>query len=523
METITLQTNLIAGTALPEVNDEFETVEAVQERLERAKQREKEEVKKKLHLALKDKYKKIIEEDRIYYIAVQDTYVDFDADKRKWIHYKNDKGLFNLIDIRGKDQEFAFKEALKETGHLKKEAVNTFKPVTDKQLNFCSKDTWLKPKPGEVHDAFRLGFKALCGEKQDAQDKLEHTIAWKYLHPEDYKLPMFAIHGEGGVLKNEILLGTLGVVFGEEQVLSTSCSNVLDGFNGELLGKTVVLFDESKIDKTNYEKLKALVHNERMNINVKYGLSGTFDNTPLYFSGSNEITGAVRVSGSTVDRRFSIVSVKRNIMEICAEEWGTDYDKAKGEGLTVDKWFAEYEPALRDPEQVAIWLNSIIEKWKDAGRPTAYHGEDYDKLSQIQKSSFDQAMEWIFNRENEIGDNLFTHICDQDAYTVYKVFTRENSPAVGARVMSKEVFIEQMDQWLEKNRSEITRQPRIKWRRSDGKNTSRTVYKSNSKTCVNDNQNEYIQQDSRGGWVLVDPIIDATPSKTKKISDLINL
>ncbi|MGZ8161412.1 MAG: primase-helicase family protein [Methylobacter sp.] len=505
------------------VNDNtIDIVQAAQENLEFAKLRKKEELQNQLHLELKNKFKKIIIDNHIYYVALQDNYVQYDEPNRKWLHFKNNTGLFNFYKINGKDQIVAFKEALEETGNLKKEAVNTFRPVTDHQLNFCSRDNWLKPQPGEVHDAFRLGFKALCGEKQDAQDSLEHTIAWKYLHPEDYKLPMFAIHGEGGVLKNEILLGTLGVVFGKEQVLSTSCSAILEGFNGELLGKTIVMFDESKIDKTNYEKLKALVHNEQMHVNVKFGLAGSFDNTPLYFSGSNEITGAVRISGSSVDRRFSIVSVKRNIMEICADEWGTSYNKKSGDGATVNKWFTEFEPALRDPEQVAIWLNSIIEKWKDAGRPKAYHGEDYDKLSQIQKSSFEHTMEWIFNRDNEVGENLFTYICDQDAYTVYKVVTKENSPAVGTRIVNKEVFIEQMDQWLDKNYPEITRQPKIKWRRVDGKSTSKTVYKSNSKTCVSENQDEYIIQDSKGIWKLVDPIlIEVQPKRNRTLKDLL--
>jgi hypothetical protein len=232
-------------------------------------------VKEQLQVALKKKYIKLIEDNKIFYVSNDDKYLRYDENTRRWIHYKNDKGLYTFFKIVDKEQSSAFKIAMEETGHIKEEAVNTFKPVTDYQLNFCTRQHWLKPIPGVVHDAFRLGFKALCGENQQAQDSLEHTIAWKYLHPEEYKLPMFAISGEGGVLKNQILVKTMGVIFGSEQVLSTSCSNVLDGFNGEMLGKAVVFFDESKIDKTDYEKMKALIHNEKMNIEVKFGVKGS--------------------------------------------------------------------------------------------------------------------------------------------------------------------------------------------------------------------------------------------------------
>ncbi|MGJ0430884.1 primase-helicase family protein [Methylobacter sp.] len=472
------------------------------DQLARANDDSESTIKEQLHDALKTKFKRIIEENKIYYVANEDKFLRYDEQNRRWIHYKNDKGLFNFFKIVDKEQIIAFKDALEELGHVKEEAVNTFKPVTDNQLNFCSTKHWLKPKPGIVHDAFKLGFKALCGEKQEAQDKLEHTIAWKYLHPEEYKLPMFAFNGEGGVLKNEILIGTLGVVFGQEQVVATSCADALEGFNGEMLGKTIVLFDESKIDKTNYEKLKARIQNEKMNIEVKFGVKGSFDNTPLYFAGSNEITGAVRVGGSSVDRRFSIVTVRRNIMEICAEAWGTEYDKRHGDGPTVEKWFKEYEPALRDPEKVAIWLNSIIEKWKDAGKPMPYHGEDYDRLVQIQKSAFDHTMEWIFNRDN------FEHISDHDAYLVFQAMTKRKSPATGSRMVSEDQFWAQMDYWLENNHPEITRQRGIKWRKADGRHTNKTVYKSHNKTCVKDNQSEYLELDVRGVWQLVDMFVD---------------
>jgi len=470
----------------------------IQQTKDKVQQDHKQELKDELEKTqlelknkLKEKFKKIITDNRIFYIADKDLYVRYEIETRRWIHYKNSTGLFNFFNINGKEQVNAFREGLAECGHLKEEAVNTFKKTSKYQLNFCSNEHWLKPIKGEVHDVFRLGLKALCGEKQDAQDRLEHTIAYKYLNPWDYKIPMFAFNGEGGVLKNEFLIGTLGVVFGEEQVLSTSCSDALDGFNGEMLGKTVVFFDESKIDKLNYEKLKSLIHNEKMKINVKFGLAGTFDNTPLYFTGSNEISGAVKVGGSSVDRRFSIVTVKRNVMEICADEWGTTYNVKTRSGETVDKWFAEYDQVLRDPVEVAKWLNSIIDKWKNAGRPQPFHSEDYHKLVDIQKTPFEYTAEWIFNRPN------FTHICDHDAYIVYKVMTKMKSPATGNRFVSEGVFHAQLEEWLERNCPNVQLYKSVKWRRLDGKSTNRTVYKNHSKSSVKENTSTFLYNDTK--------------------------
>lgn len=464
---------------------------------------QKEQLTEQLQQALVSKYLKIIDEHKIFYVAAEDKYVRYSVEERKWKHYKNERGLFNYHNINDKHQIMAFKTALDIAGHKKEEVVNTFKSHTDNQLNFCTRDHWLQPIPGDVHPVFDFALRALSGENKTAQDYIEHVIAHKYLHPDNTKLPLTAINGEGGICKDEIIIGTLGVIFGNEQVLSTSCSTVLDGFNGEMLGKAIVFFNESKIEKTNYEKLKALVHSTTMPVDVKFGIKGTFDNTPLYFSGSNETMGAVKVDGSTVDRRFSIITAKRNVLEICSEEWKTPYriNDDSYSKKTLDIWFDDYQPYLIDKVEVAKWLNYILEKWKDHKPPRAFHGEEYNKLLEIQRNIVVHTMEFIFNRDN------FTYICDHDAYLTYEAMVKKKSKATGSRILKDDEFFAKMDHWLSKNHPQITKQKQIKWVISKTQTTSRTVYKFDNKTRVVANTNVYVEKDERGNWCLVDIIV----------------
>ncbi|MFZ0258170.1 MAG: DUF5906 domain-containing protein, partial [Gammaproteobacteria bacterium] len=404
-----------------------------------------------------DYFCRMLDQEQLYFVLTANCYIEYFPNENKWRNYKPQAITERLPQLQDKRVRELFVQALEDKKRMYRDVANSFRPQPDYVLNKLSTERWLKPQPGEYSEWFDILFYSLGGGKQENIDHLEHVIAWKYLHPEQFLIPCVIIFGEGGVGKNVLIDVVLGNIFGEHQVSVINMEEVTGTFNDLIVGKTAVFIDEAVVDNANMNRLKRVALNPTVNINEKYGPKYVADNTPLYFAGGNDVLGAVRLAGDGSDRRWSIVKVEKTLLEVISDyfEVGADPDKLLAQDSSDEKVKEVFrlrnhgiDEVLKDKNEVAKWLHHIVEKWKDAGCPLGLHGEDYTGLIRAQKGPFEEVCEAIFFDEN------FTYISGKTLFAVYRNVYDESVPA-GKGGIQRNKFLAQVTAWLKRKRLPI--------------------------------------------------------------------
>jgi len=440
-----------------------------------------------------------IEKNNVYFIADNNKYATNDIDPKgnivwTFITAEASAKLFNLVTAEDKR---IFDGVLRELNRIKLRSVNSFNSQPDNVLNLMSQEGWIEPMSGDYDPVFDVLMNSLSGGRQNVRDHIEKVLVYKYLHPECYKLPCITISGEGGVGKNEFVEQVLATVFGKQQIAVVGTEEAFGQFNGQMLGKTIVFIDEALSDKTNAENLKRKVGNETLQINMKYGIQGTFDNTPWYWLGGNGTNGAVMLAGDMTDRRYSVITVKHSVMHWVAKH--LDLDITVNGVLRDDhpcvQWYVEHAQALSDRQEVAKWFGSICVKWaKQTSPPSALHADDYKNVLSIQKSVMDEVIDNVF------GDTAFTHIEAKTLYTMYKLTIRSDNPS--ARAKGRNTFLEDVKRLVEK------RYPNVRYDKvnvmSMSKKSSAWVFIADDKKTVKRNTDYYVVEDSKGHETVVE-------------------
>ena len=447
-------------------------------------------------------YKIELADKEIYFIGDTDTYIEIFPDGNKLYYRRN-----AFRDIYGKpaDDSISIHVAMKELKKVRKSIVNTFKPYNKDFLNLMSTSNWLKPVPGAVHFMFDLLMDSLsCGDPE-AREHIESVIAYKYLHPDEHRIPCIAWHGEGAAGKNT-LFDTLAVIFGDSQVGRLKYNDIFGDYNGGMLGKTVILIDEASIDNQSAEKMRQLIGNSKIYVNVKFGPQKQVDNTPLYFIAGNDTTGSVKLRGDATDRRYSVVGIKPKInLWYWVKQYFKLGDNADDKDIS-DAWFSN-EYVLTQEEEVAKWLNYLVSKYGHLTRPPeALHSTIYKQIIVSQRGWFECLMDELFT------DN-FEYISRETLYSIAKEYAKVNSPS-SSRVKHKQSFFADVDNWLVKHDKTHIVEKELKVSKSKYNYTYRRgdELKENSsnymrKDCyvneraeltkvVDDNSNKYMEYDS---------------------------
>lgn len=390
------------------------------------------------------RYKGFVRKHEIYYVATEHVFMQYFPDRGDWCQLRPE-ALYMQYSISYGDDMEAFQKALADLGRKKMTVECSFYPKPDRVLNLMRRDHWLKPTSGEPHYAFNLLTRSLGNGKDENTSHIEQVVYWKYTHPEEYRLPCLVIYGEGGAGKNTFVKEVLGTIFGAHQVLVADADKTLGQFNGLIQGKTVVMIDEAVADKINSERLKRMVGNRTIDINPKYGKQGEHDNTPLYFAGGNDTTGAILLAGDATDRRWSILKVDKSIIQRLADDKGIGFDEALKEYDSIKHIYTS-------PTEVAKWLNYIIKKWEHlTSAPVGLHHEDYRQLLDTQKSPFEDILEMVF-----IEDDSFDYIDGGSLYELYKEFSQVVNPAARG-VLGRNKFLGKAEEWVRRKALPIER------------------------------------------------------------------
>jgi hypothetical protein len=455
------------------------------------------------------RYNLLIARDNVYYVTDQSKYLIYNLTKG-WL-YVDQVALKKKYQLTGTDENRWFDEALDLDGRIRDSVVITFKETDKSILNLLSYDQWLKPKQGPVHKIFGVLLDSLGGGRPAVREHIERCFAYKYCYPENYKLPCITISGEGGVGRNEFIELVLGTVFGTRQVAVLGTKSAFGEYNGSMIGKTVVFIDEAIPAKVNADDLKRKAGNPTIDINVKYGVQGNFDNTPWYWLGGNGTNGSMFLAGDTTDRRYSVITVNRNLMHWVGKlpeiNMEVDGRKALPDNHPCVAWWNENVKALSDSEEVSHWLYEMLQKYGDQPRcPSAWHDEDYTNVLESQKGAFQETMEHVFD------DPKFEHIEKDTLYQIYEIYARKNN----SQPKQAQNFHADCKDWLRKAGKAISINVRVKIKRKLDKPTSGPVYNSGKTICVR-NDDDYIRFNTDyKKWELVERVCsDIEPNKVE--------
>lgn len=322
----------------------------------------------------------------------------------------------------------------------KTRVVSTFGKYDKKnELNLLSTAKWAQPIACEDghHKNFDIIMASLSTNRDEVRNYIEHCIVYKYMHPADHQLPAMCLFGDQETGKTTFVDYVLRTLFEERQVLRTDAEGVFGAHNGAIAGKAVVLVDESVHTKNDERKLLNFIGNKTINIREKYLTSYEVDNQIWWWFATNQLGGAVKLSGAG-DRRFSVIEVKGNL-----HSWAAHYGSSK-EQYEEDFW------VFSDKQEVGKWLMSLINKHmsKVDIRPRALHNEDYKSALDSQPdAAFDS---WVL----EHLDGRRGFISTDDLYTDYKEWMLSDNP--NDRMWNKKYFGSRVQQSIRKQQLEWT-------------------------------------------------------------------
>jgi Family of unknown function (DUF5906) len=307
-------------------------------------------------------------------------------------------------------------------------------------FNMVSRKNWLQPKEGERHWLFDVLMYTLGGGKEENIEHLQRVIAYKFMHPEEFRLPCLLIHGEGGIGKNLLVDRILYLIF-DGQTVSLLADNALGTFNSLVKGKAVALIDESAADNTSRSKVKSIVHNQRLTLNEKFIPEIKIDNTALWVIGTNESEGGIFLERSEADRRFSVIHAEKGrtlIQNIAdAHDWTI---------VEAREWMVtEGNRICGDTHEVAKWLGYLTRRYGNQPLPLALHGGDFRRLLDIQKPMDEGIAEAVFL------DPDFRYIERKILYAGYKQLTLRS----GKKPVGENKFVAMIEGWLKAHRPEI--------------------------------------------------------------------
>ncbi len=451
------------------------------------KEKEVEQLIKDEEPTLYDLVDELISERLIYYIADAGILTEYLRNQGVWIDYKVPdfiNGEF-LAGIKGA-RPFLQKRLQTFRRSYRTQTLSA-KKQPSYILNRFRRDHWVTPKQGEYHSVFDILIRSLGDNKTENMLHLMQVIAWKYLYPEDYTLPCIVIYGEGGAGKNTLVERVLGTLFGKQQVIAIR-QEQMRNFNGLIAGMVAVLLDEASSDKANMDQLKAMIGQESLVIDPKYGKNYRADNIALYFTGGNGALGAIYLGRDQSDRRFSILQVDRSIIDHVMEV------EAIEDRQEAVSWWNESKHLLEDKDQLAMWLHHILKKVDDlTTTPSALHGQDFEALMAAQAGPLEWIVEHVFDHPK------FKYIDHKVPFELYVIKCKE----YGTRnPMGKQTFDAKLKEIIRKKHPELVYKAH-KVKTIDNRITMGTGYFSKSvKGTVDEESYIHDDPDNKGRKLL---------------------
>lgn len=278
---------------------------------------------------------------------------------------------------------------------------------------------WVKPKieyERRAHPIFDILIRSLSGGDHNIQEHIERCILQKRYFPEDYRVPTITWKDPGGTGKTIFVGKLLKTIFGGSVHIGSAEWIYKTKSNEAIMGKAVVLADDSTIKETDYDNVKRMLHNPVIEVRAQKGNPRYVKNVGWFIISGNMRTPSVPVDGGEADRRFSVIELGYDMLITM----DLNYHIMKARGITdrkeADKYRIQSIPALTDPEEVAIWLGELVLRRgipESEGELTAYHDEFYiEKIKENRDEfalTFDLAFMSMYFTRIEANDLRYFH------------------------------------------------------------------------------------------------------------------
>ena len=421
-------------TKIAMLQDKINTIEIkVADEIEAAKL--KEEAFKEMASSMDE----FVKEREIYYITSAGCYTEYFKSTGEWLNYRTDALKERYPELRTGEIKVVFDIAMEKHNRKFDGITVSLNDQPAHILNRMRRDHWLKPVYGEEnHWLFDVLMHSLGGGKPENIEHIGQVLAWKYIHPEEFKLPALIIYGEGGVGKNLLVDVILKCVYGPQAITLTY--DMIDGnFNSMLCGKVVVFIDEQAHEKTNMDVMKRMVQNKTLAINEKYGPQMIVDNSALYITGDNGCLSGIKLAHDESDRRWSIIRIEpgHTFAYWVSQSLECSIDDAK-------KFIKDNEYIFKDKDEVARWLGNMIDTYGNiASYPNALHGDDYNTLGEQQTDIGDDVLDDVFSSTG------FDWISRDTLYAIYKY---KHYQGMTTRAKGITNFTAHAVNWLKRNK-----------------------------------------------------------------------
>lgn len=274
----------------------------------------------------------------------------------------------------------------------------TFSYATDvppDTLNMMRKDFAPIVDDGQPHHAiFDTLIRSLGGGKEANIRHIEQLVLSKYLHPESTVIPTLVFNDPGSTGKGTFVTNVLGAVFGKYGIADNlSMEKVTGQFNAMLQGRAIWYINETSHGTYSHNKLKQIAGSPTFWIEPKGINSFEVPMTAMMIITGNGIDGSVLLEGNGTDRRWSIISGNKPLVDWIAD----DMTASTADALT---WLrSEGFAILSDRVQAGRWLASLVARHGDVNVSEGHHDEDYKAIRNLQRPLHEDMFAQIFGSD----------------------------------------------------------------------------------------------------------------------------
>jgi hypothetical protein len=424
------------------------------------------------------------------YVHEVDGWFLFDPTTQKWTVVKEHALRMSDVErMRNGDYFALFNVVLQEDGRWFRSVTASFRPQPAHILNLIRPDFAL-PQEGEHHWVFDILMRSLGGGRVENIEHIERLVLAKWRNPANYLLPALAFHdSEGGSGKSLFVSGLLKAVFGAALVADNlSMKDVTGQFNSHTVGMAVWFVNESVEDKVDENALKRVLGSQTIWVEPKGFKKYEVENTALVVVAGNSPMGSVRVAGSEVDRRISVVKPTRPLKCWLAEHMGLDEADAA-------RWIRdEGAGILSDRVEVGRWLSHLLRKHGEIDHVEALHGDDYRELVTAQRPFFEQVFDAVFRADG------FSYIRKPVLYLLYRDACRDLNASYG--LLKNRSLYKHLEVWLARQKLGIAER-KVKWMAESGETTADVLYMPSrfeaEPSRLLDNDGDFFAEDERTG------------------------
>lgn len=339
-----------------------------------------------------------------------------------------------------------FTEVLQEDGRWFRTHTRTFEQVGSDTLNML-RWQFLQPEEGEHHWVFDTLMCSLGGGKAENIEHIEKVIVAKWANPANYTLPTVVISDDGGTGKSLFAEKVLPIIFGSDLVSpNVAMEEVTGQFNAHLMGQAVWVINENRPDRNDQDGIKRILGSKTIRSERKGKDAQRAANTALVLVFGNFTLGAIKLSGTEVDRRFSILKNDAPLKTYTSQILNISPDEAH-------RWmWEEGQHVLGDPHEIAKWLGHLIVKHSAQPSVMALHGKDYEEMLEGQADTAQQVFKAFFTSAAFCKDGYFKQ---NTMFAFYSDYCRQH----GIKTMSNQRFYSEAEAWLKRKSLAYERLP----------------------------------------------------------------